>query len=160
MPASSKKQAAVQDIQNNFQKANAVIFYNFHQAENRELFELKEKLRKVGGYWKVYKNNLVKKALPEHSSLNLKKANAFVFCQDDEYKPLTILNQFNRKNSNIKRFQGGIYEKKIVESAILEKWANLPSKEILVNTLCYHLSLHNRRFVNILEKIKSTKELN
>ena len=34
MPASSKKQAAVQDIQNNFQKANAVIFYNFHHLKS------------------------------------------------------------------------------------------------------------------------------
>jgi hypothetical protein len=30
----------------------------------------------------------------------------------------------------------------------------------LVNTLCYYLSLNSRRFVNILEKIKSAKELN
>lgn len=50
MPDTSKKQAVIQDIKSNFQNANAVIFYNFHQAENRDLFELKKKLAKVGSH--------------------------------------------------------------------------------------------------------------
>jgi ribosomal protein L10 len=49
MPATSKKQAVVQDIQNNFHNAKAVIFYNFHQAEDRDIFRLKKQLKEVGG---------------------------------------------------------------------------------------------------------------
>ena len=60
------------------------------------------------------------KALPNYS-LELKQANAFIFCQEDEYKPLNILNKFNNEHSNIKRFQGGIYEQKLVENTLLEK---------------------------------------
>jgi hypothetical protein len=62
----------------------------------------------------------VEKALPNYL-LKLKQANAFIFCQEDEYKPLSILAQFNKENSSIKRFQGGIYEQKIVSDALLEK---------------------------------------
>ncbi|CAG8851746.1 2216_t:CDS:2, partial [Racocetra persica] len=40
------KQVLVQDIKNNFQQARAVIFYNFHHTENRELFKLKKELKK------------------------------------------------------------------------------------------------------------------
>jgi len=156
MSATSQKQVVVQNIKNDFQQAKAVIFYNFHQAENRELFKLKKELKKVGGHWKVYKNKLVEKALPAHP-LKLQQANAFIFCQEDEYKPLTILNKFNKEYSGIKRFQGGIYEQKLVANTLLEKWANLPSKEVLMNTLCYYLNFHTRRLVNVLEKIKSTK---
>jgi hypothetical protein len=58
--------------------------------------------------------------LPTHS-LKLQQANAFIFCQEDEYKPLSILNKFNKKYSGIKRFQGGIYEQKLVANALLEK---------------------------------------
>jgi large subunit ribosomal protein L10 len=159
MPATSQKQAIVKSIQNDFHQAKAVIFYNFHQVENQELFKLKKELKKVGGRWKVYKNKLVEKALPDHS-LKLKQAHAFIFCQDDEYKPLNILNKFNQEHSSIKRFQGGIYEQKIVTDTLLEKWAKLPSKEVLINTLCYYLNFHTRRLVNILEKIKSSKEEN
>ena len=62
----------------------------------------------------------MEKALPNYP-LELKQANAFIFCQEDEYKPLNILNQFNKKYSNIKRFQGGIYEQKIISNTLLEK---------------------------------------
>jgi len=72
--------------------------------------------------------------------LKLQQANAFIFCQEDEYKPLNILNQFNKEHPNIKRFHGGIYEQKLVENTLIEKWANLPSKEVLLNTLCYYLN--------------------
>lgn len=159
MSATSQKQVVVQEIRNDFQQAKAVIFYNFHHTENRELFRLKKELKKVGSHWKVYKNNLVMKALPDYS-LELKQANAFIFCQEDEYKPLSILNQFNKKNSNIKRFQGGIYEQKLVANTLLERWASLPAKEVLISTLCYYLNFHTRRLINVLEKIKSAKEVN
>jgi hypothetical protein len=43
---------------------------------------------------------------------------------------------------------------------LLEKWANLPSKEILISTLCYYLEFHTRRLINVLEKIKSSQETN
>ena len=156
MPATSKKQAVVQDIQNNFHNAKAVIFYNFHQAEDRNIFRLKKQLKEVGGQWKVYKNNLVEKALTNYS-LELKQANAFIFCQKDEYKPLAILAKFNKENSEIKRFQGKIYEQKLINNTLLEKWANLPSKEVLISTLCYYLNYQTRRLVSVLEKLKDTK---
>jgi len=62
----------------------------------------------------------MKRALPDYS-LKLQQANALIFCQEDEYKTLNILDQFNKKHSNIKRFQGGIYEQKLVENTLLEK---------------------------------------
>ena len=98
----------------------------------------------------------MKRALSDYS-LELKQANAIIFCQGDEYKTLNILNQFNQEHSNIKRFQGGIYEKNLVANSLLEKWAVLPSKEVLINTLCYYLNFQTRRLVNILEKFKLNK---
>lgn len=159
MPVAAKKELIVQNIQNNFHQATAVIFYNFHQTENREIFHLKKELKKVGGHWKVYKNSLIEKALPNYS-LQLQQANALIFCREDEYKPLNILARFNKEKRGLKRFHGGIYEQKLIDSSLLEKWANLPSKEILINTLCYYLSFQVRRLANVLEKIKLAKEIN
>lgn len=157
MPATRQKQTIVKSIYNDFQQAKAVTFYNFHQVENQEIFKLKKELKNVGAKLKVYKNRLVEKALSDYP-LKLKQANAFIFCHEDEYKPLSILDQFNKKHSSIKRFQGGIYEQKLVTSILLEKWAKLPSKEVLMNTLCYCLNFHIRRLVSILEKVKSVKK--
>ena len=50
MSVISQKQVIVQNIKNDFQQAKAVIFYNFHQVENRQIFELKKALKKVGGH--------------------------------------------------------------------------------------------------------------
>lgn len=152
----SKKELIVQDIQNNFQTAKAVIFYNFHHAEERDILQLKKELRKIGGQWKVYKNNLVKKALTDYP-LQLQQANAFVFCQEDEYKPLSLLAKFNQNHTNLQRFQGGIYEQKLIDSLLIEKWSKLPSKEILMSTLCYYLNWQVRRLVNILENLQKIK---
>jgi ribosomal protein L10 len=50
MSAIEKKQTTVTDIQTNFHVAKAVIFYNFHQTEDRDIYRLKKDLKKVGGY--------------------------------------------------------------------------------------------------------------
>jgi len=150
-----KKEVVVSDIQNKFRYSRAIIFYNFHQVENEEIFQLKKELKRAGSYWKIYKNSLVKKALPNFS-LPLKQANAFIFCQEDEYKPLNILARFNKEYPGTKRFQGGIYNQVLVDNTLLERWASLPSKEVLISTLCYYLNWQIRRLVNILAKTKPT----
>ncbi|CAG8838246.1 28850_t:CDS:1, partial [Racocetra persica] len=43
----NQKELIVQDIQKNFQPAKAVIFYDFHQAENEDIFQLKKELKKA-----------------------------------------------------------------------------------------------------------------
>ena len=50
MSVTRQKQVAIQNIKNDFQQAQAVIFYNFHHTENQEIFQLKKELKKVGGY--------------------------------------------------------------------------------------------------------------
>jgi ribosomal protein L10 len=120
MRSHKQKGLIIRDIQNNFQQAKAVIFYDFHQAENEEIWQLKKELKKTGSCWKVYKNNLVKKALPKFG-LPLQQANALIFCYEDEYKPLNILARFNKKDPHLKRFHGGIYNQNLVTNMLLEK---------------------------------------
>ncbi|CAI2164218.1 17334_t:CDS:2 [Funneliformis geosporum] len=62
----------------------------------------------------------IEKALPDYS-LQLQQANALIFCQEDEYKPLNILARFNKEKRGLKRFHGGIYEQKLIDSSLLEK---------------------------------------
>jgi ribosomal protein L10 len=50
MPGTIKKELIIQNIQNNFSNSKAVIFYNFHQSENREIFHLKKELKNVGSH--------------------------------------------------------------------------------------------------------------
>jgi len=158
----AKKQNLVQDIQNNFQVAKAVIFYDFHYVENEKIFQLKKELKRNGCLWKVYKNTLVQKVLREKiSSLTLTKVNAWIFCQQDEYQPLKVLAQFNKENDpNFPRFHGGIYEGNLISIEKLEKWAQLPNRQVLLQNLCYYLTFHLRRLLNLLEQLKNKKVQN
>jgi ribosomal protein L10 len=105
---------------------------------------------------------LIKKAVTSFDSLdfaanNLKieKANAIVFCRGDEYKPLKVLAKFNKKNNFIKkRFKYGFYENGLINANELEKLSKLPSKEVLINNLCYYLNFQVIRLTNVLEKIE------
>ncbi|CAI2162440.1 10713_t:CDS:2 [Funneliformis geosporum] len=83
-------------------------------------YQVQELERQLAEAEAEYREKYVKKALANYP-LQLQQANALIFCQEDEYKPLSILNRFNKEHADIKRFQVGIYEQKIVESNMLEK---------------------------------------
>jgi large subunit ribosomal protein L10 len=106
-PVIIQKEKIVQEIQNNLQNSKAVIFYDFHHIENENLFLLKKNLKKIGGFWKVYKNTLIKRALSSKKDLEFQQANALIFCQNDEYQPLKILNDFDQENFEKSKIKGG-----------------------------------------------------
>ena len=54
------KQKIVQEIKSNLQSSKAVIFWNFRYVDNEKIFALKKELKKVGGFFKVYKINQIK----------------------------------------------------------------------------------------------------
>ena len=85
----------------------------------------------------------MEKALPDYS-LELKQANAFIFCQEDEYHPLQILDKFEQehygeKSTKPEKIEGGWYENSFVSAETLQQWAKLPSKKELLQTFCYYL---------------------
>jgi hypothetical protein len=50
---------------------------------------------------------LVKRALTNKKDLELKQANALIFCQQDEYQPLKILNKFDQEFYEKSKIRGG-----------------------------------------------------
>jgi len=150
----NQKQEIVQQIKNNFEESKAVIFYNYHWINNAKLFPLRQGLKKVGARLEVYKNTLIKKALIELEG-DLKGANAVIFCRQDEYQPLKILSKFDRENFEQNKINGGIYQRQFVPAATLEEWAKLPSKEELLQSLCYYLTYHLRCLINLIEQLKN-----
>ncbi|WNE41524.1 MAG: 50S ribosomal protein L10 [Mycoplasmataceae bacterium] len=152
-----KKQETVKLIKKNFEDSSAVIFYNFSQAENEEIFSLKKKLKEVNGEWIVCKNTLFKKAF-ENKELNIKENNAFIFCKGDEYKPLKVLKNFEFKKDLDNRIQGGIYQNNLIDQSTLVKWSSLKSRENLLNDFCNLLVFDIVKLTMLLDEMKSNKE--
>jgi ribosomal protein L10 len=119
----NKKKETVNDLQINFERAKSAIFYNFHNIENREIFELKQKLSNLNAFFKIYKNNLIKKSLEKNFSFSkeeLEGANAIIFCNGDEYSPLKVLEKFGKNHpSSFNRLKIGIYNEKKINSGSL-----------------------------------------
>ncbi|KLL03247.1 MAG: 50S ribosomal protein L10 [Mycoplasmataceae bacterium CE_OT135] len=158
-PVIIQKEKTVQEIQTNLQGAKAVIFYNFHNIDSERLFVLKKDLKKTGGFWKVYKNTLIKRALTSKKVLEFQQANALIFCQKDEYQPLKILNKFDQEYFEKSKIKGGWYEGNYVPAQTLTEWAQLPSKPELLQTFCYYLQWNLRKFVFLLGEIQKKKEI-
>jgi len=153
-----QKEKTVQDIQAKIRDSKAVIFYNFHNIDNEILFILKKDLKKANCFWRVYKNTLIRRALTNKKDLQFQQANALIFCQKDEYKPLKILNKFDQEYFEKNKIKGGWYEKNYVPGQTLSQWAKLPSKSELLQTLCYYLQWNLRKLTYLLGEIQKKKE--
>jgi ribosomal protein L10 len=53
--------------------------------------------------------------------VDLKQANALIFCQKDEYQPLKIINDFDLEYHGKNKINGGIYEQKFISGVTLEE---------------------------------------
>lgn len=157
-PVIIQKEKTVQEIQTKMQDSKAVIFYNFHNIDNETLFALKKDLKKANCFWRVYKNTLIRRALTNKKDLEFQQASALIFCQNDEYNPLKILNKFDQEHFEKSKIKGGWYEKNYVPGQTLSKWAKLPSKPELLQTLCYYLQWNLRKFTYLLSEIQKNKE--
>ena len=157
-PVIIQKDKTVQEIQTKIQDSKAVIFYNFHSIDNENLFVLKKDLKKTGCFWRVYKNTLIKRALTNKKDLEFQQASALIFCQKDEYQPLKILNKFDQEHFEKSKIKGGWYEENFVSGQTLNKWAKLPSKPELLQTLCHYLQWNLRKLVYLLGEIQKKKD--
>ncbi|MCE8162698.1 MAG: 50S ribosomal protein L10 [Candidatus Moeniiplasma glomeromycotorum] len=152
------KRDIVQNIQTSFANSPTVLAWDFRYLENETLFQLKRELAQVPAQFKVYKNSLITRALPDYS-LTLQNSTALIFAPAQTLpKILNLLNQFQPPHSPIKRFKIGWEEKKVIEVPQLEKWATLPSQAVLMSNLCFSLQWPLRRLVNILGQIKKTEK--
>lgn len=152
------KQKIVQEIKNNLQNSKAVIFWNFRYVDNEKIFALKKELKKVGGFFKVYKTTLVRRALEKQENLSFQQPTALIFCQKDEYYPLQILDKFEQEHYGEKatkpeKIEGGWYGNNFISAEILQQWAKLPSKKELLQTFCYYLQWNLRRLTSLLNSL-------
>jgi ribosomal protein L10 len=75
--------------------------------DSETIFQLKKELAQVPAQFKVYKNNLISKALPAYS-LTLQQPTALIFAPPQTLpKILSLLNRFQPPHSPIKRFKVG-----------------------------------------------------
>lgn len=169
--ARPEKVAVVEEIKQKIEGNSIAILSKYIGINVADVTRLRKTLRDSGVDYKVYKNNLAKRALAE---LNLEDAAqhmdgpmAWAF-SEDPVAPAKILKKFGEEVKFVE-MTGGVLDGQILDQARLKALADLPSREQLLaqlvgtiaaplrNTLGV-LNATPRNFVNVLDQIRKKKE--
>ena len=156
-----KKQSIVKEIADKVSESSSVILFEYDNMSVAEMTKLRRELKANDAELKVYKNTLTKRAidslkldLGEH--LNGPKAIAF---GKDEVTPVKILNDFSKKCPALE-LKVGIIEGKVADLDTLKKYADIPSREVLLTQVASGLIGTVRNLAIALDLLAQQKENN
>lgn len=150
----------VKKIQDQLDKAQMVIFVDYRGLTVTEVTDLRKKLRDANVAYKVYKNTLVKIAADnlKYSGLEeaLKGPTAVAF-SEEPINPSKIMFKFAKDNKALE-IKGAVYEKKFLDTAGVQKFSSLMSKEEALTTLAVMLNSITAGFARAVEAVRKQKE--
>ena len=163
----AKKEEMLKELTADMAAAKGVVFVDLHGLTVEEMFGLRRALRAKGVKTKVAKKTLIMLAAKNNgydvSKSMLDGQIAAAFSMNDEIAAAQELYKLGKKNELIK-LVGGIFEKKVVDKAMITQVAQLPSREELLAKLVGSLKsplsgLHAvlsgpmRGFVQVLKQV-------
>lgn len=167
------KEQAIQEFKERLQQSKVAIATRFIGINAEQSTVLRKKLRDQNAQIKVYKNNLVKRALDElglsGATKYLDGPTAWAFSMDP-VSPAKVLKEYNKEVDKV-AMAGGVLEGVVVSKEQLDALASLPSREALLGQLVGVISMPlrnfvsvinapTRDFVNVLDQIRKKKEEN
>ncbi|MCG3176447.1 MAG: 50S ribosomal protein L10 [Candidatus Omnitrophica bacterium] len=115
--------------------------------------KLRDKLRKSGSSYMVFKNTLGQKAFEKHGlpevAAQLTGACSVVFNGADPVAPSKVLTEFAKDNEAIK-IQGGFLNGKVIGADQIKVLAALPSREVLLARVVGGIQTPVSKFVGVL----------
>ena len=161
----------VKELSSSFQKAKAIYFTEYHGLNVEQITKLRSMFFKENVDYKVAKNTLMKIVLSKSgiSDLDglLSGSTAVAIAYDEPVLPAKVIKEF-KKDSELPRVKGILFEGEYFEGEQYKKFADLPSKEELVTNfaimlnspMCKLLSTINapmQNLVGLLNSLKQTK---
>ncbi len=125
---------------------------------------LRAELRKDNVKYKVVKNSILKRAAEEAGLAGLEAVlsgtTALALCEEDYVAPARILKKFadSHKDFNIK---SGFMDGEVVDLATINSLADLPTKDVLLATVCNAFNAPIAAFARVLQAVvdKSGEEV-
>ena len=129
-----QKKETLKDIKDKIDRQKSMVFAGIKGLKAKDLFDLRETLKKADCLLNVAKKTLISLALKEKKvKVNIKKLEgetALVFGFKDEIAAAKISRQFSLKNENLK-ILGGIFDNRFIDEKEVISLASLSSKEEL-----------------------------
>lgn len=149
----TKKQDILNDLREKISRQKSIIFVGITGIGVKELSDLRNKIKAIGGSFQVVKKTLAQIALKEKSLDFDKKAfkeeTALVFGFQDEIGAAKEVFQFSKKNDKLK-ILGGFIENIFRDSKEVAVFAQLPGREELLGRLLGSMSASASGLVNVL----------
>lgn len=131
----AQKQEVISEIKEAIQNSKSVVIVEYRGLNVSKITDLRDRYRKAGVSYKVYKNTMVNLALQdlgyEGYEEFLSGPNGFVFSNEDMVQGPKITTEFNKENEKL-IIKGGLLDGKVLSEDEVKAVAKLPSKEVLV----------------------------
>ncbi|OGF71653.1 50S ribosomal protein L10 [Candidatus Giovannonibacteria bacterium RIFCSPHIGHO2_02_43_13] len=163
-----QKEETVKAIKDKLTTANFIAFVNFHGLSVAKGQQLRRSLRKAGAEYMVAKKTLLGVAAKELGlEIDKKKLEgevAMTVSSQGEDMVLAIAKEiviFAKKNADMLKIIGGLWNKVWMDQAEIKNLASIPSREVLLTRLAFMLSQPVASLVRVLnsvgEKLKENK---
>ncbi len=154
------KKVLVAEIHDKLKDAKSLVLVDYMGIDVEEVTKLRKECREAGVDYKVYKNNLFKRATEgtdyEEINKDLIGPNAFAFSYDDATAPARVLKKF-AKDSKALELKSGIIEGVYYDSEGIEKIADIPSREVLISKILGSIKSPLANFAYLLKAIADKK---
>ncbi|MCI0528792.1 MAG: 50S ribosomal protein L10 [Nitrospira sp.] len=171
MKKKGEKEKIIHDLHQKLSKAKLAILAEYAGLQVEALREIRNKLRGVGGEFRVVKNTLAKLAIPGTSLASIldhfQGPIAVIIGYDDPVIAAKVLKEFADREEKLK-IKIGVLEGQLLDRQSLRTVAGLPSRERLRGDLVrrLHSPMANlvgglkgviRKLVFVLEAVKQKK---
>ena len=156
------EKVAVEEVRERLGSANAVMVTEYRGLTVAQMSNLRRELRPAGGYYRVYKNTLARRAADE-AGVDLGKllvgptALAFVE-QTPEGEPGDVvrvaktLRDFAKANPNL-IVKGGVFEGNVLDASAVARLADIEPREVLLAKLAGLIAAPMQQFASLLEAL-------
>jgi len=157
-----EKVAAVEEVKERFSSASSVMVTEYRGLSVTALSELRVKLRESGGYYKVYKNTLVRRAADE-AGLDFKDhllgPTALTFTEKkpdgSEGDVVTVaktLRDFGKAHPELV-IKGGYFDGEVIDAEGINQLADVEPREVLLAKFAGLLAAPMQQFAGLLQAL-------
>lgn len=157
----SDKEAIVEGLKGNIEKAKAIFVTNLIGVKSNEAVAIRKSVRDAKGSMVVTRNSLFERAAlgtpAEEVLKNLKGPSAVAFAYDDAAAVAKCLKEAG-KTHELVTLKGGIFEGKKLTAKEVMALADLPSRDQMLGTLLATFLAPVSAFARVMNEIKAKAE--
>ena len=148
-----QKEKILENLKEMFSRQKAIVLIGITGLKVKDITELRNEIKEIGGNLKVAKKTLMEIAFKENNlefdKNKFKEEVALVFGFEDEVSPARTVYKFSKKSKNLK-ILGGYLEGSFKEIEDVVALAQLPSKNELMARLVGGIRSPISNFVSVL----------